>query len=75
MKNWPKLTLIKDIQVFIGFANFYWRFIQSCSRIVIPFTSLLKITKLSDLSPKTFGDDDNKINDNSNNRANKIIVN
>ena len=23
VKNWPELTSIRDIQVFIGFANFY----------------------------------------------------
>ena len=27
VKNWFKLTLIRDIQVFIGFANFYQHFI------------------------------------------------
>ena len=27
VKNWPEPTLVKDIQMFIGFANFYQRFI------------------------------------------------
>ena len=27
VKNWPKPKLIRDIQVFLGFANFYQRFI------------------------------------------------
>ena len=27
VKNWLKPKLVWDIQVFIGFANFYWRFI------------------------------------------------
>ena len=27
VKNWPKPKSVQDIQVFIGFANFYWRFI------------------------------------------------
>ena len=42
VKNWPKPTSVKDIQVFIGFANFYRRFIQGFSRIVAPLTLLLK---------------------------------
>ena len=25
MKNWPEPTSVRDIQVFIGFANFNWR--------------------------------------------------
>ena len=27
VKAWPKLKSVRDIQVFIGFANFYQRFI------------------------------------------------
>ena len=27
VKNWPKPTSVRDIQMFIRFANFYWRFI------------------------------------------------
>ena len=27
VKNWPKPKFIYNIQVFLGFANFYWRFI------------------------------------------------
>ena len=27
VKNWLEPKLIGDIQVFLGFANFYWRFI------------------------------------------------
>ena len=27
VKNWPEPTSVRDIQVFIGFANFYQRFI------------------------------------------------
>ncbi len=32
----------RDIQVFLGFANFYRRFIKSFSRIVRPMTTMLK---------------------------------
>ena len=30
------------MQVFLGFANFYWRFIHGFSRIAAPLTSMLK---------------------------------
>ena len=42
VKAWPEPKLIRDIQVFIGFANFYRRFIQSFSKIAAPLTSMLK---------------------------------
>ena len=40
-KNWPEPRLVRGIQVFIGFANFYGRFIQGFSRIAAPITSML----------------------------------
>ena len=41
--------------MFIGFANFYQRFIQSFSRIAAPLTSMLKTTELSQKSsPRVF---------------------
>ena len=42
VKAWPEPKLIRDIQVFIGFANFYRRFIQGFSKIAAPLTSMLK---------------------------------
>ena len=42
VKAWPEPKSIRDIQVFIGFANFYWRFIQGLSKIAAPLTSILK---------------------------------
>ena len=36
-----------DIQVFLGFANFYCRFIQGFSRIVASLTSILRISPTS----------------------------
>ena len=42
VKNWPEPTSVRDIQVFIGFANFYQRFIRGFSRIAAPLTLLLK---------------------------------
>ena len=44
VKDWPEPKSVQDIQVFLGFANFYWQFIQSFSRIVAPLTSILKTT-------------------------------
>lgn len=35
-------TSVKDIQTFLGFANFYRRFIQSYSEVVSPSTALTK---------------------------------
>ena len=42
VQNWPIPTSIRDIQVFLGFANFYRRFIRNYSKITLPMTSLLK---------------------------------
>ena len=42
VKNWPKPKLMRDIQGFLCFANFYWRFIQSFSKIARPLTSMLR---------------------------------
>ena len=40
--EWPEPKSFRDIQVFIGFANFYRRFICSFSAIATPLTSMLK---------------------------------
>ena len=45
IEQWPKYKLVKNIQVFFRFANFYWQFIQSFSCITILLTSMLKIIK------------------------------
>ena len=42
VKQWPKPQLVRDIQVFLGFANFYHRFIQGFSQIAAILTSMLK---------------------------------
>ena len=51
VKRWPKPQSVRDIQVFLGFVNFYWRFIQGFSRIAAPLTSMLKTAE-----PKKGGD-------------------
>ena len=40
IQDWPKPQKIKDIQSFLGFANFYCCFILNCSEITIPLTCL-----------------------------------
>ncbi|KAI4898691.1 hypothetical protein NFI96_020791 [Prochilodus magdalenae] len=40
--NWPKPNSIRDLQRFLGFANFYRRFIRNYSSVAAPLTSLLK---------------------------------
>ena len=42
VKNWPEPKSIRDIQIFLSFANFYWRFIQGFSKIAGSLTSILK---------------------------------
>lgn len=39
---WPTPTTVKELQRFLGFANFYRRFIQNYSLLTSPLTSLLK---------------------------------
>ena len=38
--DWPKPQKVKDVQSFLGFANFYWRFIHNYSEITVPLTRL-----------------------------------
>ncbi len=41
--DWPIPTSVKELQCFLGFANFYRRFIQNYSSIASPLTNLLKL--------------------------------
>ncbi|SPC62525.1 related to Gag-pol polyprotein [Ustilago sp. UG-2017b] len=45
VKDWPMPESIHDIQRFLGFANFYRRFIAHFARIAKPLTSLVKPTE------------------------------
>ncbi|KAK3563737.1 hypothetical protein QTP86_034461 [Hemibagrus guttatus] len=40
--DWPEPTSVKELQRFLGFANFYRRFIWNYSTVTGPLTSLLK---------------------------------
>jgi hypothetical protein len=42
IQDWPTPRKVKDIQSFLGFANFYRRFIQDYSKITIPLTHLTR---------------------------------
>jgi hypothetical protein len=42
IQEWPEPKKVKDIQSFLGFANFYRRFIYNYSDIVVPLTRLTR---------------------------------
>ncbi|KAK3558224.1 hypothetical protein QTP86_013978 [Hemibagrus guttatus] len=42
LTDWPEPTMVKELQCFLGFANFYRRFIKNYSTVAAPLTSLLK---------------------------------
>ena len=48
IKDWPEYKSVCNIQVFLGFANFYQQFIQGFSRITTQLTSMLKTTRSTD---------------------------
>ena len=43
--KWPVSCTYREIQVFLGFTNFYRRFIANYSKIATPLTALLKGSK------------------------------
>jgi RNase H-like domain found in reverse transcriptase len=42
IRDWPKPRRVKDIQSFLGFANFYRRFIHNYSDITVLLTRLTR---------------------------------
>ncbi|KAK3556470.1 hypothetical protein QTP70_008246 [Hemibagrus guttatus] len=42
VRDWPSPTSVKELQRFLGFANFYRRFIRGYSSITSPLTNLLR---------------------------------
>jgi hypothetical protein len=40
IQDWPKPKTVRDIRVFIGFMNYYRRFIEGFSKIALPLTKL-----------------------------------
>jgi hypothetical protein len=43
--EWPTPKTYREVQVFLGFANFYRRFVKSYSSVVAPMTGLMKGAK------------------------------
>jgi len=46
VQDWPEPKKVKDVQSFLGFANFYRHFIHGYSEIVLPLTCLTRKTTL-----------------------------
>src|ERR1700690_2964438 len=42
VENWQAPGKLKEVQAFLGFAKFYWRFIWNYSGVVQPLTKLTK---------------------------------
>ncbi|KAI2666797.1 Transposon Tf2-6 polyprotein [Labeo rohita] len=40
--NWPRPTTLKELQRFLGFANFYRRFIRHFSTVAAPLSAMVK---------------------------------
>ena len=55
IKQWPEPQLVRDIQVFLGFTNFYRQFIQGFSRIAASLTSMLKTSSIKSAKPRKGG--------------------
>ncbi len=58
IKEWPPPTSIKEVQQFLGLANYYRRFIRGYARIVQPISHLIRrhIFKWEDDQIKAFKD-------------------
>ena len=70
VKAWPEPKSVRDIQVFIGFANFYQCFIQGFSKIAARLTSMLKMSsQLADALPATAVDNSEVIRSSSRNKG------
>ncbi len=52
VKAWVEPKSVRDIKVFLGFANFYRRFIKGFGKIAAPLTSMLKTTTASPKVPR-----------------------
>src|ERR1700733_12283513 len=42
IQDWPEPRKVKDVQSFLGFANFYCRFIHEYSDIIVPLTQFTR---------------------------------
>src|SRR6266436_2862947 len=42
IQDWPEPQKVRDVQAFLSFANFYWRFIHDYSETTLPLNHLCK---------------------------------
>jgi hypothetical protein len=42
IEDWPTPRSVKDVQVLMGFTNFYRRFVKKYAKVTAPITNLLK---------------------------------
>ena len=42
IEDWPTPASVRDVQVLLGFANFYRRFIRKYAKVTAPILNLLK---------------------------------
>ena len=40
--EWEALKLIKVVQSFLNFTNFYWQFINGFSKIILPMLEIIR---------------------------------
>ena len=52
IKDWPEPTTVKELQQFLGFANYYRRFIQGYGNLTAPLNTLLKKTEKYEWTPE-----------------------
>jgi len=52
IEDWPTPQSIRDVQVLLGFTNFYRRFIRKYAKVTLPLTELLKKTNKAGEPPK-----------------------
>jgi len=45
ISEWPVPQTLREVQVFLGFANFYRRFVKDYSRVAAPMSSMMKGSK------------------------------
>ena len=45
IREWPALSTVKGVRSFLGFANFYWKFIYHYSELARPLHELMKKDK------------------------------
>ena len=40
--NWPTPQYVKDVQKFLGLANYYWQFVKDFAKIAKPLHQLVR---------------------------------